>query len=1073
MLSTCTVDKDIPPKRLSKPRTNTSSSNLFKQSQCRPEPPSPLTPSDADQPENEFPTANSAHTCRQHESHLKDRVNLQSHSHEAEPVDCYDENCSHHRLMDVARDVKRRFSRTNSSTQRLGNAQTLAASSTQRLPIQTSDAQIDDENDLIKEQIQAKVWTDSLAALNHKAPPVDEDKHPDSVKTPIRRRSLYTPGIATRVPEDILRKPPSSYAKLSQADRDYYYNPSLSQTSPLSTLAQLQTEQNGRSTPSDLTHLGGLKLGTLRVTNGTASPIPYNKASLSTYGSSLDTSDDIFPRSQKGSMPHASSSSTIDLNGSTSSFSCESSMHADSGYKSNESHSSLNENEICPAHYLQDKNLPPLQTYSSWENQQPLMEETSSSNDMTVDQTIESAVDTIKSYSKIQRLRKLTKRRPKSEPPTDQNFLQPLHDFSNTEIPCVPLDMMAQHAQRLAEFPMLEHTYPSPHHTSTEDFSAIIEPFTTPARFPSPESWLGQRNETSKAPFLAQLSSRVRAWSRPRFQSQPESSEDTDELAQHIVRSEICRSPTWSDFGNRNRRKPRQSEEVAETRKDAQKVKGRPKSSIIGRLSRRSSRAFDNRSEASITLADWGTDAIAHGGSPYDIALPTSNSPEQANSKLATRHLHQKRNIKVQAKKTFQIDHDVSSSVSEPNTQHNRRYPDESNRIIGHVSNDSLRISGILPCRKPPHVLSMPELPLPTQAKPSPGLHVTHQIDDYDSPQNLGTRIVKRDPRELGLLAANLCTSERNLMSTPKMLDIDLASEQSMDRYVDSNTLEPNHDYCRETMQWRLNSLEQCIRTELGVRGQLVDHHGVPAQPHQGQNVIPKAGGSPNQKGGLPNTSKRYTLKQSESANDGITDRCNSTKAETQGDPSISPQKQTVTGELHGENMAARPCSGWDSHKIAWSARRKSAGEALLLQHRAWRFATDTYAEDEMNSDSNIRKPLTNTNKLPDPPPKARNPKSCAEYLEEPWHQSVDKRVRQQASAATHQRHSEIEETLSSERLCGRYEGGLLYGYEPGYGLVGSAGTRSGAAKRSIHLSQSFGVDLSDVPVFMQPSPLQ
>ncbi|KAI4217727.1 MAG: hypothetical protein LQ351_000323 [Letrouitia transgressa] len=913
--------------------------------------------------------------------------------------------------MGVARDVKRRFSRMNSSTQHQGNAYSSAASSAQPLPIRTFASQIVDENDLVKEQIQAKVWTDSLAALNHKAPPVDEDKHPDSVKTPIRRRSLYTPGIATRVPEDILRKPPTSHSELSQADRDYYYNPSLPQTSPLAALAQLQAEHNGRSTPSDLTHLGGLKLGTLRVTNGTASPIPCNEASFSNYGSSLDTIDGVFLGEQEDPIPHASSLSTVDLDDSISSFSCKSSMHSDSGYKSNGSYNSFNENEICPAHDLQDRNLPLPHMYSSSENQQPFIREISSSSNMTADQATQSVVDPNGSYNKIQRLRKLTKQRPKSESPTERNLSQPLHDFSNTDIPSVPLDMMAQHVQRLAEFPLLEHTYPSPHHTSSEEFSATVEPSIMPPRFPSPETWLGQCNETSKAPFLTQLSSKIRAWSRPRFESQAENFEDTDRLAQHTARSEICRSPTWSDFGNRNRRKSKQSEGMAETRKNAQKARGRPKSSVIDRLTGRSSRAFDRRSEACVTLSDWGNDATALGGSPYDIALPTSSSWEQANNNFAMPHPYQMPNIEAQARHAFQINYDESNSVFLPKSQHSRQYPNESDSIMEHDSHDT------------------------------PGI---------------------------------LETSKWRLMSTPKMLEIDLAPEQLMSRSVDNTALESNHGYRRETTQWRLDPREQCIRRELGVLDQLVDHYGIPAQSHQGQNVTPNAGGFPNMEESLRDAPDRYTLKRVPGASNGVADPRDSRVAEIQGDSSISPQKKTVTEDLPKKALPALPCSNWESSKTAWSARRKSAGEALLLQHRAWRSPVDTYAEKKTKSDSNIRQTRTNTNELSGSPSELPDPKSCAKYLERPWRHLADRQDFQQASAATYQQHSEsAEKALTAERLCGRYEGGLLYGYEPGYGLVGSAGTRSGATRRSLHLSQSFGVDLSDVPVFVQPSALQ
>lgn len=52
-----------------------------------------------------------------------------------------------------------------------------------------------------------------------------------------------------------------------------------------------------------------------------------------------------------------------------------------------------------------------------------------------------------------------------------------------------------------------------------------------------------------------------------------------------------------------------------------------------------------------------------------------------------------------------------------------------------------------------------------------------------------------------------------------------------------------------------------------------------------------------------------------------------------------------------------------------------------------------------------------------------------------------------------------------------RFSGGLAYGWERGIGFGGSAGTRqkndNKAARKSVAISQNFGVDLSDVPVFM------
>jgi hypothetical protein len=60
----------------------------------------------------------------------------------------------------------------------------------------------------------------------------------------------------------------------------------------------------------------------------------------------------------------------------------------------------------------------------------------------------------------------------------------------------------------------------------------------------------------------------------------------------------------------------------------------------------------------------------------------------------------------------------------------------------------------------------------------------------------------------------------------------------------------------------------------------------------------------------------------------------------------------------------------------------------------------------------------------------------------------------------------------SSGSLFDRYGGGLQYGFEgKGVGLGGSAGTRSKddtAMRKSKPLSEDWGLDLSDVPVFLR-----
>ncbi|KAK3677484.1 hypothetical protein LTR78_002334 [Recurvomyces mirabilis] len=61
----------------------------------------------------------------------------------------------------------------------------------------------------------------------------------------------------------------------------------------------------------------------------------------------------------------------------------------------------------------------------------------------------------------------------------------------------------------------------------------------------------------------------------------------------------------------------------------------------------------------------------------------------------------------------------------------------------------------------------------------------------------------------------------------------------------------------------------------------------------------------------------------------------------------------------------------------------------------------------------------------------------------------------------------------SSEKVVDRYSGGLQYGWDRGEGFSGSAGTRDSGSdfagkRRSKQMGEQWGLDLSDVPVFLQ-----
>ncbi|MCJ1482921.1 hypothetical protein MMC06_003087 [Schaereria dolodes] len=288
--------------RLSKPRTNTSSTNLLLLSgDCSEESLekshlSAGTSTSIASPTEDLPGHSDARNKIM--NHIFGNTSPVSRKSSSE-----DDNEDRTGLVEVARNVRDRLSRRSSvyiqpPSGRTSVKDLSAAYGGSWSTLDAENRMVDQENSQqVLEDIKQKALHDTIAALNHIPTPIDEDKHVDSVLSPIRRRSLLTPGIATRVPHDILRKQPLPERKQLQDDRDYYFNPTLSETSPLSRLAALDVVKHGRvspvsraSTPSNLdyTHLGGLKLGTLRITNGTESSTLFDELETCSAQSSPD-----------------------------------------------------------------------------------------------------------------------------------------------------------------------------------------------------------------------------------------------------------------------------------------------------------------------------------------------------------------------------------------------------------------------------------------------------------------------------------------------------------------------------------------------------------------------------------------------------------------------------------------------------------------------------------------------------------------------------------------------------------------------------------------------------------------
>ena len=162
----------------------------------------------------------------------------------------------------------------------------------------------------------------------------------------------------------------------------------------------------------------------------------------------------------------------------------------------------------------------------------------------------------------------------------------------------------------------------------------------------------------------------------------------------------------------------------------------------------------------------------------------------------------------------------------------------------------------------------------------------------------------------------------------------------------------------------------------------------------------------------------------------------------------------------------------WEDQGRAWAQRRRSAGDGILKSAdrlRQPQTRTERSEDEHQEPEAPSRPPpappiLHNPQFLDVPKPPSRRPPP-------PPPHGNDFSASKNASTTSLQSMISIES--NAQRLSGRYDGGLNFGYEPGLGVGGSAGTRNmktGASRKSVHVSVGYGIDLSDVPIFVAPS---
>ncbi|KAL8652945.1 MAG: hypothetical protein Q9210_002391 [Variospora velana] len=1327
--STYATGQDLTPQKLSKPLTNRSSSHLLAPTKQAPEPNSPIISSDADSTDGYFPRMAPKNAERKPRRNTRSKIRSYIYGQNQDAGQPHSSEDDESSPTSFATVVKRRMSRTDSSTLlQTSSLGASAASSTSRLFVADATASDLGMDDAMKVQIREKVWTDTLAAQSHVSSPVDEDKHPDSIMTPIRRRSLYTPGIATRSPEDILRKPPLPVTANSQAEWDYYYNPALSESSPLSRLAKLRASNTGRSTPSELdyTHLGAMKLGTLRVTNASPTPRDQNNSPVPTP--SLDTasqedfhlaseggrsdgglhtgrssqSEDMPRARERGSIGTVSSSTRFLASTGEYSIQLEPSMeyctasshsesyerydidntessadhrmtascrtikrkplpsaasrghhqasstakdyasdlpgklypdapevhraldgttisrpeavtysrtsaipktqamgpdvwrafihaaerrHSDNGSRDEalskltgshisqvelgDAHGLLQEGPLAngkDAHHvdsgyssnisLESTESMPLSYVGSPHQERPTVHllEVSAQPETgrnSYHQTLGHGYDVPPSFlpssyngsdlpSHLQRersflsserpssqrngrpeplpipekSRKLQKKRPKSQPPPQRFPMSAVEDGAGHDIPPVPTAMSNLHSERTVKFPLLDHTYSSLEDTTSDALPRNPDPMVTEECFPPPNHDLEDPFTRDKPSLFQKLASRARSRSR----SRPREKKLLYESDEESIKSEICRSPSWSEYGNKRKKEQKKK---AKTEREAQQRLRRESSADGNRgsgIRSRSRSRFRSRStrplsqyEPTPTLTDFGTVQESLGTGPYDIArsrLPVacqpaskgvqpyqigpakltmhgSNGQQKDEDKYNRSRSHSLAGLEGQTEVLDEqapgVPYHVVTKPARPYSMFLDRAPAPLSpmadcRVSGQCNINSMSTGRGEPtrtnCSQASPAVSMLDLRQPWNnaqhsRKTSPTRDVSHAPVDASSFHRIATMEELLDK----LLDAPDTETKESILEQMRQQRRGLVSGSQSTPQPASGV---SADASRATGAHQQSTPS---RSPGPLRTSIVEAEKIPtitttavtdSQSHVFADAPP-----------MPPVPSVEDIQQKESRRSVSNDEQSRTltRPQVQGPEASKPDLWTGCAMETEHKKASKPGSDWDCHRLAWSQRRRSAGEALLLRSRP----SDTeYIPYRVECSDALPVPAP---PRPAPIAKAADPeqKSLAPNDSKTFHKPWAPRYGQQdvksypiSSIGSSQPDSKVSATTQAfERLGGRFEGGLQYGYEPGFGLGGSAGTRStknGATRKSVHVSQGFGVDLSDVPVFVAPS---
>ena len=1104
-------------------------------------------------------------------------------------------------LVDAARGVRDRLSRTSTMGSHLPNARRsrsqLSRSQSRRSPQLEKVQQELEDSDHMANEIRERAFHDNLAALNHMPLPVNEEMHVDSVCSPIRRRSLLTPGIATRTPNDILRKPPQLQQCQEKEINDYYFNPMLPDSSPLSKLAALDLANQGRSspvprssTPSDLdyTHLGRLKLGTLRITNGSESPLPGTYSPLNRK-SSLEAccqDDNSVPVQRNycedhGIIPAISKKRSGDgysidptkilksIDGGKNEISRPSRLSVDMSAKE--------QRDVTPRKFERPKNNPSSsdeslkKTYMKPKNQK----KRSKSLSVPCSRLHDHAAGIAESYI--------------SELPSSPFFLNEDPPTARPETKVIPHKTIAPEENPIED----EYSFVLPSPAGHKKWSAFLDD--AESRHSVGES--SGRDillEGSSAPnSIADIESRSVSPSVTSDADHPSgpdtmrsitsvnktadsgygSSTSLQSLTASTMTVDRAGSrlrPVLKSIGLKARRLsgPRdmpgkimingnvQQKENnipgAKTlpMRPALKADSQPHS-----LSLKSDSSLQSSSETVITIGSSCSStsqssfdvltfkSLMRSSQPLPITVQSSQDLDSSKippvpSGIATKHAKRLQRFPLLEHTFPSLDNTDSGDgiltpellfvpVTFPSPAHapDVEYPPSNVNFDYPAENAENKIPDHLVSRRKSIFASISQRRSSRQAEPSE-YDLTTIADFGTVTESLGGSpydIARSRQSEKPHLPKNASLSHPHQMSTavPRvkcMAGMDDCRAAELTRLRSQNR---SRSLSRPRISSR-DSFDGIFESQPRPRSLIMDIPAIPALPRlisqkfpldcngvaqkkpRPRSMIveasPKLGlltSTPrkpfNDRGGIPGKMPRPrsmfvntppvpalpTVEQVEQK-EAEMQKLRSVRPHIPTPPhnsheSMEPSKpDKVNEKAVGTPEPLRPdqAHNWDTYREAWSQRRRSAGNRLSEKAQTMKAPESPVLMDRQTTS----KPLT-----PRPEINGRPQLNATQYLSVPKQASRSFHIPLTPPPSLPQSHNSSTTSLECssapagrvERLAGRFDGGLSFGYEPGYGLGGSAGTRNmrtGASRKSVDVSLGYGIDLSDIPIFVAPS---